>query len=167
MSITTKLAGATESGTKLPFLSPGTKGARYGLKLLGASQWYVKKNQNAPGDGDWRCQFRCEVIFSEGEGATPEKTVSGILIMEDKKFFTYHLQDFRKVGSAIFQSANEAWNEKDNAATEKLIERLFKGDFNGTIFVAQVSPNPDEKRAKFPVCSYFPFKEEGEVTATE
>jgi hypothetical protein len=133
---------------------------------MGASQWKIKKNQNAPGEGDWRCQFRVEVIFAEGEGATPEKTVRGILIMEDKKFFQYHLQDFRKVASAIFQSAGHNWVEKDPGLV-KQIENLFKGDYNGQVFVAQISPNPDPKRAKFPVCSYFPFKDEGEVKAKE
>lgn len=162
------LANATESGSRLPFLTAGTKGCRYGLRLLGVSQWEAKKSA-AQKKGDWRCQFRVEVMFAEGDGALPEKTVAGILIMEDKQYGTYHLQDFRKVGGAIMESSGDVYSDKPEfvEATKANIEKLFAGGYNNTIFVAQISPNQDPKKAKFPICTYFPFKDEGEVKATE
>lgn len=164
MSIYGSLAGASESGSRLPFLSSGVNGCRYALKFLGATQWEVKKNPKAA-KGEWRCQFRVEVTYAEGDGATPVKTVAGILIMEDTQYFTYHLQDFRKVASAIFASNGKSWSESDQVATEALIKDLFEGKFDNTEFAAQISPN--EKRPKFPVCTYFAITAEGEPVKTE
>src|SRR5690606_23864864 len=154
------LVGAKEFGSKLPFLAAGKEGTRYGLRLVGVNQWEAKKSDKAK-TGDWRCQFKCEVIHSEGDGATPVKTVVGILIMEDKKFDTYHFQDFRKVFSAIIGSHGEEFVE-DSPATQEKIDNLFKGKYNGTIFAAQLSPNPDEKKAKFPLATYFPVTDDAE-----
>lgn len=153
------LSGASASGTRLPFLSAGKVGAQYGLKLLGVSQWEAKKSPNQK-KGDWRCQFKVEVIHSEGDGATPSKTVCGLLIMEDKQYGTYHLQDFRNIATPVFESNGLFWLENDQEKNTQQIADLFSGKFNGTIFAAQLSPNPNEKRAKFPICTYFPVKDE-------
>lgn len=162
------LASATEAGSRLPFLSAGVNGCRYGLRLLGVSQWEAKKSP-AQKKGDWRCQFRVEIMFSEGDGALPEKTIAGLLIMEDKQYGTYHLQDFRKIGGAIMESAGDVYSEKPELVekTKANIEKLFAGGYNGALFIAQVTPNPDAAKAKFPITTYFPFKEEGEVKASE